>query len=74
MSPPSTPHILAYEDPEGRRAIGIDIVLHDGDKKVVHHSIGLEALDSLSKVLQSIFRLMVDALSLIDSIADPLGS
>ena len=74
MSDPSTPHILADEDPESRRPVRIDIVLHGGDKKLVHHRIGLEALDSLAKVLQSIFHLMVEALRLIDGVAGLLGS
>ena len=73
MSHPSTPHIRADEDREGRRPIGIGIVLHGGDKSFVHRRIGLEALDSLAKVLQSIFHLMVEALRLIDSVAGLLG-
>ena len=72
MSHLSIPHILADEDREGTRPIGIAIVLHGSDKNLVHHHIGLEALDSLEKVLQSIFHLMVRVL-LIDGIAGPLG-
>ena len=72
MSRPGALHILADEDREGRRPIRIGIVLHGGDKNFVHHRIGLEALDSLAKVLQSIFDFMVRAL-LIDGVAGPLG-
>ena len=70
MSLLSTPHILADEGREGRRPIGIDIVLHGGEKGLVHHRIGLETLDSLAK---SIFDLMVEALRLIDGFAGLLG-
>ena len=72
MSHPSTPHIRADEDREGRRSIGIGIVLHGGDKNFVHHRIGPEALYSLAKVLQSVFDLVVGVL-LIDGVAGPLG-
>ena len=73
MSHPSTPHILADEDLVGTRPIVIDLVRHGGDKNLVHHRIGLEALDSLAKVPQSIFHLIVDVLRLIDGVAGPLG-
>ena len=73
MSHPGIPHILADEDLVGARPIGIDLVRHGGDKNLVHHCIGLEGLDSLSKVPQSIFHLIVDALCLIDGVAGPLG-
>ena len=75
MSHPRTPHILADEDRVDTRPIGIDLVWHGGDKNPVHQRIGLEASDSLAKVLQSIFYLMVEAveaLSLIDGVAGPL--
>ena len=72
MSRLSTAHIRADEDCEGRRPIRIGIVLHGGDKNFVHYRIGLEALDSLAKVLQSVFHLTVRVL-LIDGIAGPLG-
>ena len=72
MSRPSTHHILADEDREGRRPIRIGILLHGSDKNFVHHRIGLEALDSLAKVLQSVFHLTVRVL-LIDGIQCPLG-
>ena len=69
MSHPSTPHIRADEDREGRWPIRIGIVLHGVDKNFVHHSIGLEPLYSLAKVLKT---LMVRVL-LIDNVAGPLG-
>ena len=72
LSDSSIPHILA-EDREGRRSIGIDIVLHGGDKNLVHRRIGPEALDSLEKVAQSIFHLMVKAPRIIDGVVGPLG-
>ena len=69
MCRPSALHILADENREGRRPIRIGIVLHGVDKHFVHHSIGLEALYSLAKVLKN---LMVMVL-LIDDVAGPLG-
>ena len=69
MRHPSTLHIRADEDREGRRPIRIGIVLHGVDKNLVHHSIGLEPLYSLAKVLKN---LMVRVL-LIDDVAGPLG-
>ena len=72
MSGLNIPHIRADEDCEGRRPIKFGIALHGGDKNLVHHRIGLEALDSLAKILQSVFHLTVRVL-LIDGIAGPLG-
>jgi hypothetical protein len=49
---PSTRHVLVDEDHEGGLPIGFGIILHGSDKNLVYHCIGLEAFDSLAKVLR----------------------
>ena len=70
---PSTRHLLVDEDDEGGLPIGFGIILHGSYKKLVYHCIGFEAFDSLAKVPQSVLRLALRLLRLVDGIADRLG-